>query len=87
MSGQSAKAPRPDPAGAPSAGGWQRAAVGTVLAGCVAAGFAVDLHPHFEIERIPAFHAILGLLACAALVAGAKLAGALLGREEGFHDR
>lgn len=87
MAGESARTPRPDPAGAPFAGGPRLAAMGAVLAACVAAGFFVDLHPHFEIERFPAFHAILGLLACAALVAGAKLAGALLGRREGFHDR
>ncbi|MBK6981639.1 MAG: hypothetical protein IPH30_09220 [Betaproteobacteria bacterium] len=87
MAGETARTPHQDPAGAPSAGGQRLAAMGAVLAACVAAGFFVDLHPHFEIERIPAFHAILGFVACAALVAVAKLAGALLDRQEGFHDR
>ncbi len=71
----------------PQRAGGLRAAVIAVLLACVAAGFLVDMHPHFAIERLPAFHAILGLVACAVLVAAARLLGALLGREEGYHDR
>lgn len=64
-----------------------RLAAGVLLAAVVAAGFVVDLHPHFAIERLPAFHAGLGLLACAGLVAGARLLAALVGREEGGDGR
>lgn len=74
-------------AGRPGATGIARAALAAVLVACVAAGFLVDMHPHFEIERLPAFHAMMGLVACAILVAGARLVGALLGRDEGYHDR
>lgn len=64
-----------------------RLAAGVLLAIVAAAGFAVDLHPHFAIERLPAFHAALGLLSCAGLVAGARLLAALVGREEGGDGR
>lgn len=58
-----------------------------VLAATVAAGFAVDLHPHFEIERLPAFFALYGFLACVAMVVGSKLLGFLLKREDTYYDR
>lgn len=58
-----------------------------VLAATVAAGFAVDLHPHFEIERWPAFFAVYGFLACVAMVVGSKLLGILLKREDTYYDR
>jgi len=76
----------PGPERDPAAGGLPFALI-AVLVACAAAGFLVDMHPHFAIERLPAFHAIVGLVACAILVAAAKLLGALLGREEDFHDR
>lgn len=57
------------------------------LAATVAAGFAVDMHPHFAIERMPAFFALFGLGACVAMVVGAKLLGALLKREDTYYDR
>ena len=58
-----------------------------VLAATVAAGFAVDMHPHFEIERFPAFFAVLGFLACVAMVLGSKLLGLLLKRPDDYYDR
>lgn len=58
-----------------------------VLAATVAAGFAVDMHPHFEVEGWPAFHALFGFLACVAMVVGSKLLGALLKREDTYYDR
>lgn len=58
-----------------------------VLAATVAAGLVVDMHPHFEAERWPAFFAVYGFLACVAMVAGSKLLGALLKREDTYYDR
>jgi hypothetical protein len=58
-----------------------------VLAATVAAGFVVDMHPHFAIERWPAFFAIFGFLACVAMVVGSKLVGMLLKRADTYYDR
>lgn len=58
-----------------------------VLAATVAAGFAVDMHPHFEVERWPAFFAVFGFLGCVAMVLGAKLLGFLLKRPDDYYDR
>jgi len=58
-----------------------------VLALTVAAGFAVDMHPHFEIERLPGFFAVFGFLACVAMVLGSKLLGMLLKRPDDYYDR
>ena len=58
-----------------------------VLAVTVAAGFAVDLHPHFDFERLPAFAAFFGFLACVALVFGSKLLGVMLKRRDDYYDR
>lgn len=58
-----------------------------VLAATVVAGFLVDMHPHFEVERWPAFFAISGFLACVAMVFGSKLLGMLLKREDTYYDR
>jgi hypothetical protein len=58
-----------------------------VLAATVAAGFLVDMHPHFEVERWPAFFAVFGFVACVAMVLGSKLLGALLKREDTYYDR
>ena len=56
------------------------------LAATVAAGFAVDMHPHFAIERLPAFFALYGFGACVALVVFSKLLGALLKRDDTYYD-
>lgn len=61
-------------------------AFAVVLAGTVAAGFAVDMHPHFAIERVPAFFALFGFGACVAMVLFSKLLGALLKRGDAYYD-
>lgn len=58
-----------------------------VLAVTVAAGFLVDMHPHFAFESWPAFFAIYGFLACVVLVFGAKLLGLILKRPDTYYDR
>jgi len=58
-----------------------------VLLATVAAGFMVDMHPHFAFESWPAFFAIYGFLACVVLVFGAKLLGVLLKRPDTYYDR
>ena len=58
-----------------------------ILALTVAAGFLVDMHPHFAFESWPAFFAIYGFLACVVLVFGAKLLGLLLKRPDTYYDR
>jgi hypothetical protein len=45
------------------------------------------LHPHFAIESVFGFHAWYGLLACAAMIFGAKLLGVLLRRPDDYYDR
>ena len=57
-----------------------------VLAGTVAASFAVDRHPHFAIERVPAFFALFGFGACVAMVLFSKLLGAFLKRGDTYYD-
>lgn len=59
---------------------------GVVLAATVAAGFLVDMHPHFAFEAWPAFFAWLGFLACVALVFGSKLLGLLVKRPDTYYD-
>lgn len=58
-----------------------------VLLATVAAGFLVEMHPHFAFESWPAFFAIYGFLACVVLVFGAKLLGVLLKRPDTYYDR
>ena len=58
-----------------------------VLLATVAAGFMVDMHPHFAFESWPAFFAIYGFLACVVMVFGAKLLGVLLKRPDTYYDR
>ena len=53
----------------------------------VAAGFLVDLHPHFAFESLPAFFALYGFVACVILVFGSKLLGLLLKRRDTYYDR
>ena len=58
-----------------------------VLLATVAAGFMVEMHPHFAFESWPAFFAIYGFLACVVLVFGAKLLGVFLKRPDTYYDR
>lgn len=56
-----------------------------VLALTVLAEFAVQMHPRFEIEGLPAFGAWYGFLACAGMILFAKLLGALLKRPDRYY--
>ncbi len=57
-----------------------------VLALTVAAGFFVDLHPHFAIEDWHGFYAAYGFLACLAMIVVAKGLGLLLKRRDTYYD-
>ena len=58
-----------------------------VLAVTVAAGFFVDLHPHFAIEAWFGFNAAFGFVACLAMIVGAKLLARLLKRPDTFYQQ
>lgn len=58
-----------------------------VLALTVVAGFFVDLHPHFEIERWFGFNAAYGFVTCLLMIVGAKALGLLLKRSDSFYDK
>jgi hypothetical protein len=62
---------------------WQVFAA--VLAVTVAAGLLVEPHGHFAIERLFAFNALYGFLACAALILIAKALGLLLKRRDDYY--
>ncbi|WP_176629268.1 hypothetical protein [Desulfolutivibrio sulfodismutans] len=51
------------------------------------AGLLTHGPAHFGFDGFFGFHALVGFLACAALVLVAGLAGVLLGRGEDFYDR
>ena len=55
-------------------------AAGAALAAAVAAGLAVDMHPHFAFESWPGFFALLAAGGCALLVGAAAVVGRLLDR-------
>ena len=57
-----------------------------VLALTVAAELFIDPHPHFDIERLFAFNAFYGFLACAALILVAKAIGLALKRRDDYYD-
>lgn len=57
-----------------------------VLVLTVLAQLAVEAHPHFAIERLFAFNALYGFLACAALILVAKALGLLLKRKDDYYD-
>ncbi len=56
-----------------------------VLALTVVGGFCVDLHPHFEIEKLPGFNALYGFITCLLMIVGAKALGLLLKRDDGYY--
>jgi hypothetical protein len=57
-----------------------------VLALTVLAQFAIESHPHFAVERLFAWNALYGFLACAALILLAKALGLLLKRRDDYYD-
>ena len=46
----------------------------------------IQLHPHFDIERLFGFYAIFGFLSCVALIIFAKLLGFLIKRKDDYYD-
>ncbi len=57
-----------------------------VLALTVAAEAMVALHPHFEVDALYGFHAAYGFLACAAMIAVAKILGFTLKRQDDYYE-
>jgi len=57
-----------------------------VLALTLVAEVFVDAHPHFEIERLYAFNAVYGFLACAGLILAARAIGLVLKRKDDYYD-
>ena len=57
-----------------------------VLALTVAAQLLVESHPHFVPERLFAWNALYGFLACALLILLAKALGLLLKRRDDYYD-
>jgi hypothetical protein len=56
------------------------------LALTVVAQFFVEPQPHFALERIFAWNALYGFLACAVLIVLAKALGVLLKRRDDYYD-
>jgi hypothetical protein len=56
-----------------------------ILAWSVLAQLAIDVHPHFEVERVFAAYAIYGFAACAALILIARAIGVLLKRPDDYY--
>ena len=57
-----------------------------LLALTVLAELFITLHPHFDVESLPAFHAAYGFLACAAMIIAAKAIGVLLKRPDTYYE-
>lgn len=58
----------------------------TCLVILVLIDFIVPKHPHFSLERIPAFYAIYGFVACVSLVFMAKILRKFIKRKEDYYD-
>lgn len=58
-----------------------------LLALTVIAGFFVDLHPHFEIEKWPGFHAAYGFITCLLMIVGAKALGIFFKRDDSYYAK
>lgn len=59
---------------------------GVVLAATVMAQVWIPNEPHFEVERVFAFNALYGFLACAVMILAAKGLGLLLKRPDTYYD-
>ena len=57
-----------------------------VLALTLAVQLMVEAHPHFAVERLFAWNALYGFLACAVLILAAKALGLLLKRRDAYYD-
>lgn len=57
-----------------------------ILAGTVAAEFAVHMHGEFGLDELFAFNAWYGLGTCAIMVFGAKILGLILKRPDTYYD-
>lgn len=57
-----------------------------VLALTLVAEMFVEAQPHFSIERLYAFNAVYGFLACAGLILLARAIGLVLKRRDGYYD-
>ena len=57
-----------------------------VLVLTVAAQLVIESHPHFAPERLFAWNALYGFLACAALILVAKALGLVLKRRDDYYD-
>ncbi len=58
-----------------------------VLAATVLAEWIWPVHGHFAIEALPGFNALYGFVACALMIAVAKLLALLLKRPDNYYDR
>jgi hypothetical protein len=56
-----------------------------MLALTVLAQFVIDVHAHFEVERVFGAYAIYGFAACAALILIARAIGLLLKRSDDYY--
>lgn len=57
-----------------------------VLALSVAAQFFIESHPQFAPERLFAWNALYGFLACAALIFVARALGLFIKRDDRYYD-
>jgi len=57
-----------------------------VLAATVAVQLFIESHPHFAVERLFAWNALYGFLACGALILFARALGLLLKRRDDYYD-
>ncbi|HEX2331895.1 MAG TPA: hypothetical protein VHI32_01855 [Burkholderiales bacterium] len=57
-----------------------------VLALAVGAQFFIEPQPHFPVERVFAWNALYGFLACAVLILLARALGVLLKRRDDYYD-
>ena len=62
-------------------------AFGIVLAATVLAELWIPSEPHFEVERVFAFHALYGFVSCAAMILVAKGLGLLLKRPDDHYGK